>query len=317
MNDANRSALFALGILFASLALSLPALAEDAAELDRKARAAFEAKDYKTAAETFIEAYRIKPHPATKYNEALAWDRGGDLPRAADAYESALDAEGLDTQRGDAARSRLAALKPQLAYLFVEKPVGGTVTVAHVREAPIPARIHLTPGTHEIALKQPSGSVAERKLSLKAGTTTILAVDEKGSDVAPRGTPEPPRARAAERPHAPAPAPAPVADSGCTSCTTWGWVSIGTAVAAAGAGTYLGLRTLSARDEFDDSGHTDADAHDRAVSSRTLTNVAFGVAAVTGGLGIYLLIKGKGSSEQAARVEIRPRSNGVSGALRF
>lgn len=80
---------------------------------------------------------------------------------------------------------------------------------------------------------------------------------------------------------------------------------------------FFGLRTLSARNDFEDSERTDADAHDRAVSSRTLTNVAFGLAAVAGGVGVYLLLSDGGAPAQAARVELRPSLGGVSGALRF
>src|SRR5258706_4981671 len=108
-------------ILVSSLAFVSTARAQDASEYDKKARSAFERKDYPAAAEAFEEAYSVKPHPATKYNAALAWDKAQQAARAADAYEAALNTEGLDAGRADAARSRLAALKPQLAYLFVEK----------------------------------------------------------------------------------------------------------------------------------------------------------------------------------------------------
>src|SRR5688572_30766347 len=113
------------GLLFVST--SFVALAQEASEYDKKARAAFERKDYAGAAEAFEEAYSFKPHPATKYNAALAWDKALQFARAADAYEAALNAEGLDTGRAEAARQRLAALKPQLGYVFVSKPIGATV----------------------------------------------------------------------------------------------------------------------------------------------------------------------------------------------
>jgi hypothetical protein len=46
----------------------------------------------------------------------------------------------------------------------------------------------------------------------------------------------------------------------------------------AGVGAFFGLRTLSARDEFEDSNREDADARDRAITSRTISNIGFGVA---------------------------------------
>lgn len=314
---ARRRLLSSAAALWVCITCATHVRADEAAELDKKARAAFEAKDYQGAAEAFREAYRNKPHPATRYNEALAWDKGGELARAADAYEAALEAEGLDAGRTEAARTRLAALKQQLAYVSVENPIGGTVTSEQIDNAAIPVRFHLAPGSHDIVVKQPSGATTQRKLSLRAGTTTILAIDAEKDVVTstPKQTMEEPRTAPDKPP--PAPTPRPEADAGCSSCSTWGWVALGGAVAAAGAGAYFGVRTLSARDDFEASNKTDADAHDRAVQSRTLTNVAFGVAAVAGGVGVYLLLSGKGSPKESARVELRVRPGGVSGGLSF
>ncbi|MCK6531669.1 MAG: hypothetical protein L6Q84_01755 [Polyangiaceae bacterium] len=290
---------------------------DEAADFDKKARAAFEARDFAGAAAAFEEAYRVKPHPATKYNAALAWEKANELARAADAFESALASDGLDEGRAKAARSRLATLKPMLGYVFVEKPIGATLSVAHVADAPIPTRFHLPPGTHKLVIKRRDGSQAEHEVALKAGGTTTVALDgadltapAKGPAPAPPAAPLPPSRVAPD-----AAAPRPKKSAGCARCT-WGWVALGAGVAAAGAGTYFGVRTLAAKGDFDDSDKTDADAHDRAVQSRTFANVAFGVAAVAGGVGIYLLLSG-GEDKESATVSLGVNPSGVSGKWRF
>ncbi|MBK7584258.1 MAG: hypothetical protein IPI67_29155 [Myxococcales bacterium] len=290
------------------------ARADEAADWDKKARAAFEKKDFAGAAAAFEEAYRVKPHPATKYNAALAWEKGTELARAADAFEAALNSEGLDEGRAKAARARLAVLKPMLGYVFVEKPIGATISSDHVTEAPIPTRFHLTPGEHQLVLKRRDGSTAERNVTLRAGAT--LTVEFEAADLAAdTPPPTPPKAAPVAAPKPP-PEKAPAKSESCTSCT-WGWVSLGVGVAAAGAGAFFGVQTLSAKSEFNDSGKTDADARDRAINNRTLSNVAFGVAAVAGGVGLYLIFTGKKTPDEAGSASVAVGPGSVSGRFRF
>lgn len=318
-----RAVLLLVGIAVCSLcvALSPPASAQDVAELDKKARAAFENKEYEVAARTFEQAYRIKPHPATQYNAALAWEKAGELARAADAFESALDSEGLDEGRASASRDRLAALKRQLGYLFVAKPIGATVSVAHAEKVSIPAKIHVSPGDYEITVQRSDGTTETKNVSARAGE--VIRVDVEGSGLGPG--PEPATAEPETAPTDPGPTDEP--SGSCSQCT-WGWVAIGGAAVAAGVGTYFGLRTLSARDEFEDSDREDSDAHDRAVTSRTVSNVAFGVAIVSGAVGVVLLLTADKSGESATgeqkkqktartRTELRVGPSGVSAAFHF
>lgn len=311
MSESRLRAAVVSALCWASLLGATEAFGQNAAELDRKARAAFDAKDYEVAARTFEEAYRLKPHPATQYNAALAWEKAGELARAADAFESALDSEGLDEGRASASRERLAALKRQLGYLFVSKPIGATVSVAHVEKLAIPAKIHLTPGKHEVVARRPDGSTQKKTISVRAGESVDVAFEGEGLGPGPAPVPEEPQ-----------PKTSPVADEptdegSCSQCT-WGWIAIGAGAVGAGVGTYFGLRTLAARDEFEDSNRTDADARDRAVSSRTLSNVGFGVAIVGIGVGVTLLLTAESSKESTARrTELSVGPTGVSAALRF
>jgi hypothetical protein len=71
---------------------------------------------------------------------------------------------------------------------------------------------------------------------------------------------------------------------------TWGFVALGAGAVLAGTAIFLGTRTLAARDDYNASGLHDVDAHDRAVSLRLWTNVAWGGAALGAGTGVVLLL---------------------------
>jgi hypothetical protein len=71
----------------------------------------------------------------------------------------------------------------------------------------------------------------------------------------------------------------------------------------AGTATALGIVTVNDRDRFYASGSTDRGAHDAAVTARTLTNVAWGSAAVTGVVGIILLLASR-STGAPPRVDV-------------
>lgn len=308
-------ALVAAAICSGALSLATSASAQTAAELDKKARAAFENEEYELAARTFEEAYKLKPHPATQYNAALAWERAGELARAADAFESALLSEGLDEGRAAASRDRLSALKRQLGYVSVPAPIGGTVSVDHAVKVPIPAKIHVSPGSHELTLRRPDGTTEKQSISARAGEVTTVEFSAGG------GLGPGPAEATDPKPSAPSSDPVSdqPADGSCSQCT-WGWVAIGGAVVAAGVGTYFGLRTLSARDEFEESDREDRDARNRAITSRALSNVAFGAAVVSAGVGVVLLLTAKSSDEEASArqgLSVRIGASGISAAYSF
>lgn len=278
---------------------------EQAAALDREARKAFEQEDFAQAAKKFADAYRVVPHPATLYNEAMAWDRGGQLARAADAYRRVLDEKGLDDARAQAAKDRLGALEHDLAVLRIQEPAGAKASVAHVQDALVPCVIHLTPGSHVVTVIRPNGETTRRTVEARAGQDVEFLIE-----VAPPAPPEP------QPPQPPAPVE-PAEEDGTTA--TWGWVALGSAVAFSGAATYLGVQTLGARDDFESSDRLNADDRDRALRYRTWTNVAWGAAAVTGTVGVVLLLSsGEGKRDEApSTASVRLTPTGAQAAWTF
>lgn len=271
-----------------------------AAELERGARQAYERHAYAAAARGFEAAYRATPHPAMKFNAALAWDQAGDPARAADAYEAALGGEGLAPEQGRIAEARLAKLNHDLGTAILDGPAGAVVWIDNDVEAKLPTRLHLAPGDHTAAIAQPGAAATSMRFSVRAGAATPVTIAAlPAPQERPQATPSPAPEASAPRPDA-SPVPSPA--------RTFGFVSLGGAGAFTGAAIALGVATLNTRDAYVNAGSTDAGAHDRAVTLRALTNVAWGLAAASGALGVGLLIaSGGGASPSApkpARAEI-------------
>ena len=303
----------AIASLCLATTLTFPALAQSqedqAAALDQGARTAFADGDFKRAAELFEEANRLSPHAQLRYNAALAWEKAGEKARAADGYEAALRQGGLDDQRAGKARAGLAALKQTLGYVKMPGPLGGTLSVAHQNSAPIPAQFHLTPGTHVIAVQRADGSSTSKSIQVRAGEVVSVEIEAGVASL-----------------RAPAAAPAtrevpPAKDTPATTTSssqaTWGWIALGGGVLLGGATAYFGTQTLSASDDYEASKFTDADARDRGVRNRLITNVALGGAVVAVGVGSYLLITSP-RSDSEARVPRRRGSRASNwSSLRF
>ncbi len=238
-----------------------------ASEFFRAGEAAYGRGDFPAAARAFEEAHRRAPHAATLYNAGLAWELAGDAPRAADDYDAALKVGGLDLRQSADAGARLAALEKSLGRVAIVAPAGNAVTVAHVEREAIPVLVHVRPGKYDVTLFRPGGRTDVVPINATAGARTEVAFD---ADLAPLPA-------------------TPAADLGAPAGidrergNAWAWVAAATGVAVGGAAIYLGIEALRARDSYDQSGHTDRSAYDRASNLRTWTNVLWigaGVAAV-------------------------------------
>jgi tetratricopeptide (TPR) repeat protein len=291
---------FGYAMLCASLLHAGAANAQQspAYELDERARAAFSAGRYAEAAREFAAAHASSPHAKTAYNAALSWERAGDLTLAIDFYAKALALGGaLDEPRQRAARQRIAALAKQLGRLDVMRPAGGFVTVAHLKREPLPATFYLWPGSHELVIETRDGQTTREFVRVEQGQALRLLVDvPAGEKTAAQG---PSSDRKAARPQA----------ASRETLPTLGWVFIGAGAACASTAIVVGLSAVSARDDFDASGRSDAEARDRAVTLRTWTNVAWGAAAATATTGVVLLLSARGGPGRASsNLELGPAS---------
>lgn len=269
---------------------------ETAASAFQRASVAYERGDYGAAAQAFALAYSLRPHAAALFNQARALERVGDAPHAADAYELALAREELRAQDQAECEVRLALLARTLGSVLITGPAQSRGSIGSLEQAALPIRAHLATGRYELSLVRRDGQRATVLVSVAAGKLTELRIPEQGppwpSPMA-RTTPLDDRLRA-------------------WSVPTSAYATAAAAVVATGAGIYLGLAGLEARDQFDASQHTDQDAHDRAVRLRATANVAFAVgfaAVATTGLLVYR------AARAPVRVSLRTANNARIGQL--
>ncbi len=246
---------------------------DHAAELFRSARTAAEAGEPKRAALLYAQADAIQPHAITKYNEALEWERDGELARAADAYTLALDRRQLDTARVSDARRRLAQIQARVAAVHIIEPIGARVSVAHVVDAEIPTRLHLAVGQHDVVMRD-TGCRATKTIDARAGAELdIVMVCASAARAKPFPIPSPEPKQAPSR---------------------WqlglGWTLFAVGAASALSLPPLAVVAVNANERWKDSGLTDDPAREQAVTFRAATNVMLGVAIASTGVGLTLIL---------------------------
>ena len=261
---------------------------ESAAKLFRAAKTAYERGDFTAAARSFELAYQKAPRTPAIYAAALAWESARDRPRAARAFQRAVEAGDLPEKDARDAEQRLAALKMELGELVIRAPAGVTASVGSLDDGLTPVRVYVEPGQHEVVFKSEDGARRKRTASVEPGRIAFVEVDTLSS--AP--TPEQPRVERRET--------APQTSSSETT-RLLAWTAFGGAAVALGASAYLWNDALSARDDWEaDPKRTNIDARDRASSRATWTNASLGATVVLGSLGAVLWISSDTSKTDEA-----------------
>ena len=242
-----------------------------------------------------MAAFRLDPTANTKYNEALAWSKAARPAAAADAYEAALTFGGLSDKLTGVGTDRLATLKNKLGRLVINQPLGANISVAHATRRGIPAKIHLSPGQHAVTVHHADSSDQSKTITIVAGSDTEVSFEPRAA----ASTPEP----------APVPAPPEQAPDN-PALTISGWTLVGLGGATLVATGVVGGLTLGTVSDYDDTGNTDPELRDEAVTLKTTTNVLAGVGGGLAALGVGLLIANAvGDDTETARV--RPTANGL------
>lgn len=269
--------LVALVLLTPGNASAGPDARRAAAEEFGAAREAFARHDYREAAVHFDEADRLAPEPRARFDAAVAWDRAGDAPRAADRYASALPL--LAGRDRETAVARLEVLERRIGVLRVEGRPDLRVDVGGSADLALPASLHLAAGAHDVRIHGPAFD-RTRSIDIRPGQTFTLHLDEAPS--AP-----PPAAPAI----GPAPPPAPTTQAEPRRSIAAPIAMSGVAAGFAVAGVVFDVLGLRARDALVASARTDADARDRAVTYRAVAFGAFGVAAVSAAVAMWLYLR--------------------------
>ncbi len=267
--------------------LSRATLADDAksaAEHFREGQRAYEAHDYKHAAEEFEAANKAKPAAAALLGAALSWEHGGDAVRAANDFAAALDAGGLEARDAATARAHLADLDAKVGHLEIRGEAAARVTVDGDYLGPLPLDVRVIPGDHAVELTAATGATIRRVVTVGPGLTLRVDMSQ------PKAAPE---------------TPPPEPSSGSTQ-RILGWTGVGVGGGAVVAGVIVGVVGISTRNEFVDGGAVDAALHDQAVAMRTWANVLLISGAVLGIVGGVLLFTAPRAS--AVGVGVGPAS---------
>jgi tetratricopeptide (TPR) repeat protein len=138
---------------------------------------AFDAGDFRRAAEAFARADRLAPHGVAKYSAALASKAAGDRVTAHDQFQAALASGQLSAGQASECRAQLAELDSQLARLTVHAPPGTEISVAHIERGKTPLSVRLEPGHHEVSAVFPDGRVEPRRIEARAGTEVSVELE--------------------------------------------------------------------------------------------------------------------------------------------
>jgi len=247
------------------------------------------------AAQLFEEAGKLAPRAQAFFNAGISREASGESGRAADDFERALALGGLDEAEAEAAQTRLKLLKQALAYLIVDEPAGGKISVGSGESVDIPARLHLSPGLALVRIEGPDGKLYSRQLQLSSGKSETLRIELErlpSSSVVPK-RPASPALPASQLPIQAPRQQSKVSVTRSDSRPTWGIVSLSAGAVLAGAAVLLGTQFTSANQAWDDSGWRDRSHERQARSLRLWTNVAWAGALAAGSAGTYFLVAPK------------------------
>ncbi len=294
----------------ALVAWSAPSLADDAKKLAserfRAGEQAFAKGAFGVAAREFERADELVPHPSTTMNAAEAWERAGDLERAATLAERVTE-----TATGDvriAADALLARVVTKLSTVEVIGPSSARVQIGG-RDVSPPSKLHLKPGTYVVTMRGAAGDVREERVELAAGASKTL--DATTPSAAPRPATHTDAPASAQAPAAATSPVEPAPPSRGVPALAWG--SFGLAAAGVGAFAFFGTRTLSAQRTYEAS--PTATNRDAFYESRTLSNVSLAAAGVFAVTGVVLVLSSRSDTRTGQRRDLTLSANAGGATL--
>jgi hypothetical protein len=294
-----------IGALVISLLLSGagdPESKELAAKSFAEGEAAFARRQFTAAALAFERAGRLVPHPSAWLNASEAWERAGDLVRAAEGCDRVIELAEVRARFFSEAKKRLARIEPKIARIDVSGAPEHRVRIdgGEARRAPFSKRV--LPGAHRIVWTAPDGEHA-MELELGPGDSQAISLDVEPQDEAPpleaiQETPTSTPAVAAtpppvevepEPPTEPSTEPEPAIEPSFGPPPAQSWVAFGAGGVAFGVGLTFGGLTIAAKNDFNAT-PTPATADDFFDRRRT-ANIAYAAAAVSVlvGVGLWIL----------------------------
>jgi tetratricopeptide (TPR) repeat protein len=269
--------LLSLALLVAAASAHAQDDTTSAKQMFEQGVSAFEAARYQEALDSFLEAYRLKPHPLVRVNIANCYDKLDRPVEAVANFELFLESGAGAPEQRDEVKDAVKRLKKRIGKLvLLVSPDGARVSIDAVdeRTAPIKEPITLTAGLHKVSVRLDGYEPVLREVEVRGDATSELALKLTRASATPVAVPLPVEAEPAEpaeglepedepRPDEPAEQQAadaapisdiessePEHDAGIPSSV---WIAGGTTLAFAIAGTITGVLAKSAQQNFDDN----------------------------------------------------------------
>lgn len=274
--------------------------------LYEEARNLMKQGDYARACPKFKQSNDLDPGGGTLLNLAECYEKQGKYASAWSTFKEALVVAQRDgrSERVDYAKKHLAVVEPKLSKITIEVPSeanepGLTVTLdgAPLGAAAWGVGMPVDPGTHQVTASAPNKAPFEQSVPTESGSTTLKI--PKLADKKEEGAARPVDTDTEKK---------PVSDEGQASNgkRTAGFVIGGVGIAALGVGGYFGLSAFSKWSDRNDNcvgGCNEAAkaAGDDAKTAATISTIGIGVGVVAIGVGTYLVLSSKPSSEPSAR----------------
>jgi hypothetical protein len=295
-----RRLVLAAAVAAALLASSQPGRADD--EARDRSRAAFrrgvsQAHDgnYTAARDSFLEAYKLFPHPSILLNVGIARAHTGQwLEAEQDLVHFLADDGGAQPDELLSARQELAQTRSHLGTFRLRvSPDGARAKIDEHPIALIPGGfvdVRTTRGTHALDCEADGFATIHQSVVVaaeRAPNVDLTLAAQGAARVAPG-----------------------------EGRRTAGWFLEGGAVMATGIGIFAGLTAESLAHGYNTPGNAsyqDAATKARGIVFRTSADVAFLGALALGGAGLYFLLTPTDSTATQARVVLAPGFGGIAG----
>jgi tetratricopeptide (TPR) repeat protein len=293
--------------VFALVTVTVPAWSQDANRAEAAARfeegtKAFDAGDFRRAAEAFGSAYHLAPNTDALWNAARAWQRSGEAARAATLYARYLRDAPPNASDRPAATSQLALLSPKLARIEVH---GDDLKDLQVDDVPCEDRVlYVSRGAHVVSATV-RGTSMRKDQQVEAGDVVSVVFE------APAGPPALVGPLPSTSPvHPPPMVQEPLSEVATSTRKGWSpWVFVtGAALTGVAVGLTVasGVDTDNALTTFEKNGSQAnlTNGLDKQLRTNILLGASIGLGAATAVVGIWLV--GWRSGSQKVEVGIEP-----------
>jgi len=266
----------------------------------------------------FKQSYDLDAGGGTLLNLAECYEKQGKLASAWSSFKEAQVQAQRDGrhERVDYAKKHIATIEPKLSKITIAVSSDAStpglrvlLDGAELGSAAWNVGVPIDPGPHELAASAPSKVTYDKQFEIAGSSpsTTLTIPKLEDAPVLVGAAPARPVDQDVEKKAV----PSEVAQG--NGSRTVGYVLLGAGVVGVGVGSYFGLHAFSewSKRKNDCVGGCTADAKtasDHASSAALISDIGFGVGLIAAGVGTYLILSPKHTSEAGTGARQAPRT---------